>query len=543
MTQDNPLLLSRLLHRGASIAPDEEVVTLTASGCHRQSYQATQERAYQLAHALADAGIRAGDRVATFMWNSAAHLETYYAVSCMGAILHTLNIRLPATDLEYIISHAEDKVIIADADLLPLLEPFADKIPSVRKIVVVSFDAADWQTSLPEPVAYNDFIAPFPKHFDWPVLDENAPMGLCYTSGTTGKPKGVVYTHRGTYLHTLTLVMTDCMNLSAMDVNCGIVPMFHAMAWGVPWAALMLGIKQVLPHRFMSPDALLGLLASEQVTISQGVPTIWQGVKSVIEADPKRFDLSALTRVTCGGSAPPLSLIRWYWDYLNIEMVQGWGMTETGPLGTISRRLMMRGDLELSEEERCANVAKAGRLLPGLDMDIFDEKFNRVAHDGENVGEVLIRGPWVCREYYKNPQPDKFHDGWLITGDVGKIDAASYLMITDRSKDLIKSGGEWISSVDLENHIVGLAGVAQACVVAQPHPKWGERPVALIITEEGAKVSATDILQHCATQFAKWQLPNEVLFVDSIPLTATGKMDKKVVRAQLQSKTSVSPEG
>lgn len=536
MTQDNPLLLSRLLHRGAGIAPDEEVVTLTANGCHRQSYKTTQERAHQLAHALTDAGIRPHDRVATFMWNSVAHLETYYAVSCMGAVLHTLNIRLSATDLEYIIGHAEDQIIIADADLLPLLEPFADKIPSVRKIVVVSFDVDDWQTSLPEPVAYNDFIASFPKHFDWPVLDENTPMGLCYTSGTTGQPKGVVYTHRGTYLHTLTLAMTDCMNLSAIDVNCGIVPMFHAMAWGVPWSALMLGVKQVLPHRFMSPDALLGLLASEKVTISQGVPTIWQGIKTAIEADPDRYDLSVLSRVTCGGSAPPLSLIRWYWDYLNVEMIQGWGMTETGPLGTISRRLMMRSDLALSEDERFANIAKAGRLLPGLEMDIFDEQFNRVAHDGEKVGEVLIKGPWVCREYYKNPQPDKFHDGWLVTGDVAKIGADSYLMITDRSKDLIKSGGEWISSVDLENHIVGLAGVAQACVVAEPHPKWGERPIALIVTEEDVKVSAAEILQHCATKFAQWQLPDKVLFVDSIPLTATGKMDKKVVRAQLQSK-------
>lgn len=539
--QTSPLLLSRLLDRGAQVAPNEEIVTMTSDGLHRQSYEQTCHRAHQLAHALHDAGIRPNDRVATFMWNGVHHLEAYHAIACMGAVLHTLNIRLSPHDLEYIITHAEDQIILIDADLLPLLEPLAGRIPTVRKIVVASLESVDWQTSLPEPVSLDDFISPFSGHYDWPDVDENSAMGLCYTSGTTGQPKGVQYTQRSTYLHTMAIAMTDSMNLSALDVNFGIVPMFHAMAWGVPWALLMLGAKQVFPHRFMTPNALVELLASERATISQGVPTIWQGVKMAVEAEPARYDLSALSRVTCGGSAPPASLIRWYWDELQVEMIQGWGMTETGPLGTLSRRAMVRGDLQLSNDEQFANVCKAGRSLPGLQLDIFDEQFNRLPHDGKSVGEVLIKGPWVCEEYYANSQPDRFHNGWLITGDVAQIDSQGYLILTDRSKDLIKSGGEWISSVDLENHIVGREGVLQACVVAQPHPKWDERPVALVIVEQDSHVTATEILEHCSQKFAKWQLPDDVIFVDSIPLTATGKMDKKVVRAELQEQSYQLP--
>ncbi len=537
----SPLLMSRLLDRGAHVAPKEEIVSLTATGRHVQTYEQTRSRAHQLAHALENAGIQQGDRVATFMWNHASHLEAYHAISCMGAVLHTLNIRLSPSDLEYIINHAEVRIIIADPDLLPLLAPLVGRIPSVRKVVVTSLEDVDWTTDLPDPVAYDDFIGGFPEHYDWPQLDENSPLGLCYTSGTTGQPKGVQYTHRSTYLHTLTIMMTDSMNLSALDVNCGIVPMFHAMGWGVPWALLTVGAKQVLPNRFMSPDKLLQALASEKVTVSQGVPTIWQGVKAILEAHPGDFDLSTLQRLTCGGSAPPESLIRWYWETLGVEMIQGWGMTETSPLGTISRRLMQRSDLDLSEGERIANVSKAGRLLPGLEMDIFDEEFNRLPHDGESIGELLIRGPWVCEEYYKDSQPSKFHAGWLVTGDVAKIDPNNYLIISDRSKDLVKSGGEWISSVDLENHIVALPDVNQACVVAQPHPRWDERPVALVILKKGSNLTAGGIIEHCSKKFAKWQLPDEVLFVDEIPLTSTGKMDKKVVRAHLQEQSYVLP--
>jgi len=366
-------------------------------------------------------------------------------------------------------------------------------------------------------------------------IDENSPMGLCYTSGTTGKPKGVMYTHRSTYLHTLTQAMTDSMSLTALDSVCGIVPMFHAMGWGLPFTASMLGCKQVMPHKFMTPPRLIELMSDEEVTISAGVPTIWQGIRSILESEEgKNYDLSHLNRLTCGGSAPPISLMRWYWENLGIEMVQGWGMTETNPLGTLSRKVAKRSHLKLTEDQQFENVAKAGLLMPGLEIEIVDEDWKVVPHDGESVGELLIRGPWIAAEYYNDPQPEKFHDGWLVTGDVAKIDPEEYLIIADRSKDLIKSGGEWISSVDLENHIISLEGVTQAAVVAQPNPKWDERPVAMVVLIEGSNVTTELILEHCAAAFAKWQLPDDVIFVEAIPLTSTGKIDKKTIRAQLE---------
>jgi acyl-CoA synthetase (AMP-forming)/AMP-acid ligase II len=541
--QHTPLLMHTILDRGARVAPNEEIVTATENGVRRQTYLETRNRAHQLAHALKDAGIQVGDRVGTFMWNGSRHLEAYHACAGMGAVLHTLNIRLSDKDLEYIIDHAQDRIIIVDADALPLLEVLKDRMPSVERVVVATEEGFEgWQTELPNPVDYEDFIAGKPTDYDWPSIDENSPLGLCYTSGTTGHPKGVEYEHRSQYLHTMAQCMTDSMNLSATDALLGIVPMFHAMGWGLPWSALMLGCKQVMPHRFMDPKRLLELIESEGVTVSAGVPTIWQGIKGLYEGSPGKYDLSNLSRLTCGGSAPPPSLIRWYWDELGVEMIQGWGMTETSPLATLSRRVMKRSQLSISEDQQFANVAKAGQLMPGIELEIFDEEFNPLPHDGETVGEILIRGPWICSEYYNNPQPEKFHDGWLITGDVGKIDPEEYLIISDRSKDLVKSGGEWISSVDLENHIVALDGIAQACVVAHPHPKWDERPVALVILEPGKEVSAETVLQHCATAFAKWQLPDDVLFVDSIPLTSTGKMDKKIVRADLDAKGYQLPD-
>ncbi len=541
--QRTPLLMSNILDRGAMVAPHEEIVTATEGGVRRQTYRETRDRAHQLAHALRRAGIGVGDRVGTFMWNGSRHLEAYHACAGMGAVLHTLNIRLGAKDLEYIINHAGDRLIIVDADALPLLEVLKDVIPTVEQVVVATEAGFEgWSTGLPRAVDYEVFIDGQPTEYDWPKISENAPLGLCYTSGTTGNPKGVEYEHRSQYLHTLTQCMTDSMGLSGADTVLGVVPMFHAMGWGVPWSALMLGCKQVMPHRFMAPDRLLSLLADEGVTLSAGVPTIWQGVKSLVEANPDQYDLSSLSRLTCGGSAPPPSLIRWYWDTLGVEMIQGWGMTETSPLATLSRRVMKRSQLSLSEDAQFENVAKAGQIMPGLELDIFDEEFNRLPHDGESVGEILIRGPWICSEYYHNPQPERFHDGWLITGDVGKIDPEEYLIISDRSKDLVKSGGEWISSVDLENHIVALDGVAQACVVAQPHPKWDERPVALVVLDADRTVSVKRILDHCAEAFARWQLPDDVLFVDSVPLTSTGKMDKKVVRADLAARDYQLPD-
>ncbi len=539
--QQTPLLMSRILGRGARLDPHEEVVTLLADGTHRQTLETTWQRASQVANALAAHGIKVGDRVASFMWNNYRHLELYQAVPSMGAVLHTLNIRLSPTDLEYIINHAEDRVIFADEDLLPLLEPILDKIPTVELLVVCRHGEGG-ESAFGNQVDYEAFIDGQPTSYDWPEIDENSPMGLCYTSGTTGKPKGVMYTNRSTYLHTITQAMTDAMSLSALDAVCGIVPMFHAMGWGLPFAASMLGCKQVMPHRFMDPARVVQLMADEEVTISAGVPTIWQGVKSILEENADKYDLGKLTRLTCGGSAPPVSLMKWYADEMNVEMVQGWGMTETNPLGTLSRKVAKRSHLQLTEEQQFENIAKAGLLMPGLELEIFDENWEALPHDGEAVGELLIRGPWICSEYYNDPQPEKFHDGWLVTGDVAKIDSEEYLIIADRSKDLIKSGGEWISSVDLENHIVALDGVVQAAVVAQPHPKWDERPVALVILVEGANVTRELILEHCAEIFAKWQLPDDVIFVEEIPLTSTGKIDKKTIRAQLESESYVLPD-
>lgn len=528
-----PLLLSRILGRGAQLDPNEEIVTLMASGTHRQTLKATWDRANQLAAALKAHGIKEGDRVASFMWNNYRHLELYQAVPSMGAVLHTLNIRLGPADLEYIINHAQDRIIFADEDLLPLLEPLLDKMPSVEKIIICRH-GEEGETRFASTEDYEAFIGSHPTDFDWPDIDENAPMGLCYTSGTTGKPKGVMYTHRSTYLHTINQAMTDSMNLSALDAVCGIVPMFHAMGWGVPFTASMLGCKQVMPHRFMDPVKLLELMCDEEVTLSAGVPTIWQGVKTVLENNPGKYDTQSLSRLTCGGSAPPVSMMRWYWQEHGIEMIQGWGMTETNPLGTLSRKVAKRSHLALSEDQQFENIAKAGLASPGLEIEIFDEAWNPLPHDGESVGELLIRGPWICSEYYNDPQPEKFHQDWLVTGDVAKIDSEQYLIIADRSKDLIKSGGEWISSVDLENHIVSLDGVLQAAVVAQPHPKWDERPVALVILIEGSNVTKELILEHCSEMFAKWQLPDDVIFVHEIPLTSTGKIDKKIIRGQLE---------
>lgn len=532
--QNTPLLMSKILGRGAKLDPNVEVVTMQADGTHRQTLKQTWDRANQLAHALNKHGIEIGDRVASFMWSNYRHLELYQGVPSMGSVLHTLNIRLSSTDLEYIINHAGDRIIFADEDLLPLLEPLWGKVPCVELLVVCRHGEGG-ESSFENQIDYEDFIAGQSTEYEWPEIDETSPMGLCYTSGTTGKPKGVMYTNRSTYLHTLTESLTDSIGLSSLDSLLGIVPMFHAMGWGLPFCASMLGCKQVFPHRFMAPDVFLQLMHDEKVTISAGVPTIWQGVRATLDANPGKYDLSSLTRLTCGGSAPPVEMMRWYWDSHNIEMIQGWGMTETNPLGTLSRKVAKRSQIGLSEDQQFENIAKAGLFMPGLEIEIFDEQWNKLPHDGESVGELCIRGPWIAAEYYNDPQPDKFHDGWLVTGDVAKIDAEEYVLISDRSKDLIKSGGEWISSVDLENHIVGMAGVAQAAVVAQPHPKWDERPVALVVMAEGQELDQDAVLEHCSSIFAKWQLPDEVIVVANIPLTTTGKIDKKSIRADLDA--------
>ncbi|RPG49837.1 MAG: fatty-acid--CoA ligase [Gammaproteobacteria bacterium TMED1] len=535
--QQTPLLMSRILGRGAQLDPEVEVVTLQESGTHRQTLKTTWERANQLAGALAKFGICHGDRVASFMWNNYRHLELYQAIPCMGAVLHTLNIRLSPSELTYIINHAEDKVIFVDNTLFPLLEPILKGTPKVELVIV-----CDGDVTFSQSADYENFITDHPTEFPWPEIEETAPMGLCYTSGTTGKPKGVMYTNRSTYLHTMAQAMTDAMHLSALDSVCGIVPMFHAMGWGIPFTASMLGCKQVMPDRFTSPQQLIKLMAAEEVTISAGVPTIWQGVKAILEEHCEKYDLSKLSRVTCGGSAPATSMMRWYWEVLGVEVIQGWGMTETNPLATLSRKVAKRSHLTLSEKDQFSNISKAGLPMPGLELKIVDENWNIQPHDGKEVGELLVRGPWICNSYFNNPQPDKFYEDWLVTGDIAKIDNEEYLIISDRSKDLIKSGGEWISSIDLENHIIALPGVSQAAVVAQPHPKWDERPVVLIIRDKDTSLSAESILQHCHLNFAKWQIPDDVIFCQEIPTTSTGKIDKKAIRKNLKNEEYILPD-
>lgn len=539
--QQTPLLLWRLLDRGAWITPNEEIVSATNSGSHRLTYAEAATRARQLASALKEHRIGIGDRVGSFMWNHHRHFEMYQAVPSMGAVLHTLNIRLGPKDLEYIINHGNARVIVVDDDLLPLLEPLVPRLPSVE-LYIVSSESGEWDTTITGAIGYEDFIRGGADDFAWPELDENAPLGLCYTSGTTGNPKGAMYTHRSTYLHTMAEAMTDTMGMSGTDTVFGIVPMFHAMCWGLPYTATMLGAKQVYPSRFMQPERLLDLMATEAVTLACGVPTIWQGVRNAVEAEPDRWDLSNLERVLCGGSAPPASLLRWYWDVLGVEMIQAWGMTETNPLAVVSRRIAKRAHRQLSIDEQFANVRKTGLLEPGLEIEIVDDDFKPLPHDGTSFGELLIKGPWIASEYHADPQPDKFRDGWLLTGDVARIDPEQYLIITDRSKDLIKSGGEWISSVDIENHICALSGVLQAAVVAQPHPKWDERPVALVVKSVADGLTEDDVMRHCAESFAKWQLPDEVLFVDQLALTSTGKLDKKVIRGDLSDQGYLLPD-
>ncbi|MCC6209875.1 MAG: long-chain fatty acid--CoA ligase [Burkholderiales bacterium] len=533
-TMRTPLLVARLLERGARLAPQEEIVTAFPSRLHRQTYADTRRRASQLAHALAGLGVRTGDRVGTLMWNNHRHQEAFYGVPSMGAVLHTLNLRLPPRELEYTIQHAEDRILLVDSDLLPLLVPLKDKLKTVEHIVVAA-DPADAPHGFPGTIDWEDRIADQPPRFDWPELDEYAPMGLCYTSGTTGNPKGVMYTHRSTYLHSMAQALTDAVGLSSTDTVLQVVPLFHVLGWGYPYTASMLGSKQILAHGHIEAEMMLDLIEREKVTFSAGVPTVWQSVRAAIEAQPGRWNLSSFKRINCGASAPAPSLIRWYWDHLGVEMIQTWGMTEINPLGVTSRRIAKRKHLTLSLDDQFANVAKTGLPIPGLELEIVDDAGTPLPHDGKTPGNLLIRGPWVCAEYYRLAESDSFKDGWLRTGDIARIDSEEYLIISDRSKDLIKSGGEWISSIDVENHILGMKGVAYAAVVAQPHPKWEERPVALVVRTPGATLTADDVVRHCAARFAKWQLPDEVLFVPELPLNSTGKLDKKTIRANLAS--------
>lgn len=533
------LTMPVLMDRGSILAPEVEIVSKMRDRTHRYTYADLGRRARRLADALTKLGVKQGDRVATFAWNGYRHLELYYALPCMGAVLHTLNLRLSAADLEYIINHAEDSVICVDDELLPLLERLAGKIPTVKQFVVMS-NSGKKSSVLGPTLDYEELLEDGSEDFSWPEIDENAPMGLCYTSGTTGHPKGVMYTQRSNHLHTISGASIDCLGLSRSDVVMAVVPMFHANAWGLPYICCMMGAKQVFPGATMDGASICQLIQDEKVTFTAGVPTIWLGVMNELQNNPGKYDLSSLKTMLCGGSAPPRAMIDWFETNLGIEFVHAWGMTETSPLGCLNH--LKPKMLDWSHDQKLDVKQRAGIVAPGLQIRIVDDAGNEVPHDGVAMGRLLIRGPWIASSYYKDPAPDKFPDGWLDTGDVATIDAEGYMAIADRSKDLVKSGGEWISSVDLENAIMAVPGVAEAAVIAVNHPKWQERPLACVVTKPGATVTKEEIYDYLGQNFAKWWMPDDIVFIESVPKTSVGKFDKKVLRNQFADFTLPTTE-
>jgi fatty-acyl-CoA synthase len=527
MMDDFPLVLSTLYDRAVRLFPDQEIVSVEPDrSIRRSTYAGTDDRVRRLATALGALGVGEGDAVGTFAWNNQRHHEIYWATANSGRVCHTLNIRLFPEQLTYIVNHAGDKAIFVDPDLLPLVERFADTLETVEHFVIMGPEVPD--TSLPNAVAYDDLIADTEPMGEWPLLDERSPMMLCYTSGTTGNPKGVAYTQRSTYLHTIS-------NLANFDMNAHssvlpVVPMFHASAWGYPFMATTVGAKLVYPGPDMSAQGLVALFENERVTFSAGVPTVWLGIQQYLMDDPEH-DLSSIEYFLCGGSAVPRSLIEWFQRERGIRVLQGWGMTETNPVASSSQLKPAHEDLPF--EEQLDRLQTAGLPVPGLQVKIVDEMGDELPWDGEAFGELLIRGPWIAAEYYKDPRtPQSFTDGWLRTGDVCKITPEGYIVITDRAKDVIKSGGEWISSLDLENEIMAHPSVAEAAVIGVKHVKWQERPLAVVVARPGAEVTKEDILGFLEERVAKWWLPDEVVFVDELPKTGTGKFDKKVVRDQ-----------
>jgi len=529
LMMDSPLLITEIMRFAERNFATREVVSVTFDNPrHRTTWGEVFRRARKLANALHGAGVRPGDRVATLAWNDYRHLELYYAVSCMGAVLHTVNPRLFPEQLEFIINHAADKLLFIDPTLLPALAPLQGKIPSVERTIVMTS-----AQSMPGAVAgtlldYESFIDGHADTFDWPALDEKTASALCYTSGTTGDPKGVLYSHRSTVLHAYGGSLVDSMGVSSGDTILAVVPMFHANAWGLPYNAPMVGAKLVFPGPKMGDAATITqLLNEEQVTVAAAVPTVWMLLLNHLAQTGGK--LTSLQRTVIGGSAVPIQMIRDFRDQHGVTVIQGWGMTEMSPLGTVST--LRAEQLALPAEDQAQLRAKAGHGIFGVEMKIVDDDGKELPWDGVSSGELKVRGPWVCSSYFRlEVSPAHAEPGWFATGDVAVIHPDGFLQITDRAKDVIKSGGEWISSVDLENSACGHPEVLMAAAIGVRHPKWDERPILLVVPRPGCQPQPESILAHLAQHFAKWQLPDAVVFTDALPLTATGKINKRSLR-------------
>jgi len=521
LMMDWPLTLTHFLDRAQRLWPRKEIITRTPDGTHRYCYADWVGRTARLAGALHRLGIRSGDRVATFAWNSYRHFELYFAVPCMGAVLHTVNLRLFPEQIAFIFNHAQDRVVFVSASVWPLFEKIRPHLKTIEHVVVLD----DLGQGIPAgALDYEQVLAAEAQEFAWPRLDEQQAAGLCYTSGTTGNPKGCLYSHRALVLHTLGI--GPALGLGPTDRVLSIVPMFHVNAWGLPFGAPMIGTDLVFPGRFMQPADLVDLIASERVTYVAGVPTIMEGIYQALRQQPR--DVQALRLITVGGAALPRNLLEGFARDFGVPVIQGWGMTETTPVGTLGglKPEMASWPVEAQTRQRL----KQGLPLPMVETRIVDAEGRELPWDGTASGELEVRGPWVIRAYYEDPSgASRFHDGWFRTGDIASIDAEGYVMIVDRAKDLIKSGGEWISSVDLENVIAGHPKVAEAAVVAVTHPKWTERPLACVVRIDPS-LTRQDVLEFLQGKVADWWVPDDVVFVEEIPKTSVGKLDKKVLR-------------
>ncbi|HTA96588.1 MAG TPA: long-chain fatty acid--CoA ligase [Solirubrobacteraceae bacterium] len=530
MQDDFQLTLHHPLHRMRSVHPSAEVVTLTDAGLTRASYGQVAERVDRLARVLDRLGIKQGDRVGTFAWNNQRHLELYMAVPCIGAVLHTLNIRLFAEQLTYIVNHAQDGVIFVDDSVVPILQELAPTFEGVRHYVVMGDGDAG---TLPNALLYEDLLEQAGSGpYEYPEVDERQAAALCYTSGTTGNPKGVLYSHRSISLHSSASLMTDALGLSTRDRALVVVPMFHANAWGIPHAAALAGADLIMPDRNLGAEPLAKLIEAERPTIMGCVPTIFADMLRYAETND--VDLSSLKNAACGGSAVPRQLMKDYEEHHDVGIFQAWGMTETSPVASYSRPDESTGHDDAYWDMR----AKQGKPLPWVQARLVGDDGAEVPWDGDSTGELEVRGPWIAARYFNDDSGEqRFHDGWLRTGDIASIDEHAFIQITDRSKDVIKSGGEWISSVELENEVMVHPDVIEAAVIAKPDEKWAERPLCCVVLREGAQVSAEDLQEHLRGRVAKWWLPDEFAFIGEVPKTSVGKFDKKVLRAHLQEGT------